>query len=144
MNTICGVDCSQCPWRETCHGCRETDGHPFGGPCVAAQCYKEGGEGCFACFKKEAIDAFNGLNVAGMPKVEDLFQLAGAYVNLEYTLPGGQKTKLLDDRKIYLGCQLEKADSHRCFGLIADEQILLVCEYGCGGSDPEILVFRKR
>lgn len=40
--------------------------------------------------------------------------------------------------------QLRKKNSQRCYGLTADENYLLVCEYGEGGCDPEIVVYRKR
>ena len=79
-----------------------------------------------------------------MPEVTDLNALAGSYINLVYTLPSGQAVKLLEDEKIYLGNQLEKAGSSRCYGLAADESFLLVCEYGANGSDPEIILYKKR
>ena len=47
-------------------------------------------------------------------------------------------------KKIYLGNQICKQDSGRCYGLAADEDHLLVCEYGDGGADAEIILFRKR
>lgn len=50
-----------------------------------------------------------------MPTITTLSQLSGAYVNLEYTLPNGEKMKLLDDTKIYLGYQVEKVNSDRCY-----------------------------
>ena len=59
-------------------------------------------------------------------------------------LPNGEKIKLLDDTKIYLGYQVEKANSDRCYGLVADNNHLLVCEYGCNGAEPEIVVYKKR
>ena len=44
-----------------------------------------------------------------------------------------------------MGNQLCKKDgSGRCYGLTADENYLLVCEYGENGSDPEIVVYRRR
>ena len=44
-----------------------------------------------------------------------------------------------------LGNQLESlSGSSRCFGLAADEAYLLVCAYGQGGSDPEIIAYQKR
>ena len=80
-----------------------------------------------------------------MEEVRDLNALAGSYINLEYTLPGGQKAKLWDDSRVYLGNQLCKKDGGgRCYGLTADENYLLVCEYGNAGSDPEIVVYRRR
>ena len=144
MKTICGADCSACPQRERCAGCVETGGRPFGGDCVAALCYQSGGQACFEAFKAKLIAEFNALGVPDMPEVTELCLLSGAYVNLAYTLPSGQCVKLLDDRKIYLGYQLEKPQGDRCCGLVADGTHLLVCEYGCEGADPEIIVYKKR
>ena len=109
MKTICGIDCNGCGFKANCKGCMETSGHPFGGECVAAECYKSGGENCFVAYKNRLIDEFNSLGIADMPTLTTLCQLCGAYVNLEYTLPNGEKIKLLDDAKIYLGYQLEKS-----------------------------------
>lgn len=144
METICGIDCSKCDFKNNCKGCMETDGHPFGGECIAADCYKSGGEKCFSAYKKRLIDEFNSLKIADMPPVTTLCQLSGAYVNLEYTFPNGRKMKLLDDTKVYLGYQIEKVNSDRCYGLVADNDYLLVCEYGCNGTEPEIVIYKKR
>jgi hypothetical protein len=38
----------------------------------------------------------------------------------------------------------KKISGYRCYGLTADENYLLVCEYGENGKDPEIVVFRRR
>lgn len=70
--------------------------------------------------------------------------LTDSYVNLEYTLPNGEKIKLLDDTKIYLGCQAEKVNSDRCYGFVADNDYLLLCEYGCNGAETEIVIYKKR
>lgn len=48
-------------------------------------------------------------HIAGMPKVEKLSALVGAYVNLAYPLPNGTKVKFLNDQTTYLGYQLELA-----------------------------------
>ena len=144
MKTICGIDCAGCGWAETCKGCAQTGGRPFGEECLAAQCYKKGGEACFLACKRQLIEKFNTLGIADMPEVTELCQLVGAYINLEYPLANGERVKLLDDKKIYLGYQLEKINEDRCYGLAADEKYLLVCEYGCNGADPEIIVFKKR
>ena len=144
MNTICGIDCSGCSRKDSCKGCAETDGHPWGGNCVAAECFKIGGKKYFDDFKGELIKEFNALEIPDMPKLTELCQLCGSFVNLEYNLPSGQKVKLLNDNNIYLGYQLEKQDGKRCYGLIADSHFLLVCEYGCNGADPEIIIFKKR
>ncbi len=69
--------------------------------------------------------------------------LPGSYINLQYTLPGGQTCKLWEDEKLYFANQLEKKNSDRCYGLTADKTYLLVCEYGCEGADPEIVLFKR-
>lgn len=85
----------------------------------------------------------NALGIQGLA-LADLNLLNGFYVNLEYTLPNGTAVKLLEDDKVYLGNQIEQADSQRCYGIVGDESHILVCEYGCGGADPEILLYKKR
>lgn len=144
MKTICKTDCAGCGLKERCKGCAETNGSPFGGECVTAECYKAGGENCFMEYKKRLIEEFNALGIADMPPITTLCPLIGSYVNLEYTLPNGEKIKLLDDSNIYLGYQVEKYDSDRCYGLVADSRHLLVCEYGCNGANPEIIIYKKR
>ena len=95
--------------------------------------------------KEQLIKEFNDLHVPGMDRVTDLNALPGSYINLEYTLESGQKIKFWEDGRVYLGNQLCKHDgSGRCFGLTADENWLLVCEYGDNGSDPEIVVYKRR
>ena len=121
-----------------------TNGQPFHNECVTAECYKAGGEECFISYKNKIIEEFNALGIAGMPTITTLCQLNGAFVNLEYLLPNGKKIKLLEDSKIYLGYQVEKTNSDRCYGLVADREHLLVCEYGSNGEKPEIVVYKKR
>lgn len=93
--------------------------------------------------KMKLIEEFQSLGIPELAGLTDLCELPGKFVNLEYTLPSGQTVKLLDDEKTYLGSEVHKAGSHRCYGLAADEKHLLVCEYGCGGSEPEIVVFKR-
>lgn len=62
---------------------------------------------------------------------------------IEYALPNGQVVKFWDDNKIYLGNQLHKKDSDRCYGIIADEKYLMVSEYSGYGADAEIIVFKQ-
>lgn len=68
----------------------------------------------------------------------------GSFVNLEYQLPGGQKVKFWDDTRVYLGNQLPKIGTDRCYGLTADENYLLVCEYGENGADAKVVTYRRR
>ena len=78
-----------------------------------------------------------------MAEVTKLYELKGDFINLEYTLPSGQTVKLWDDNKIYYGTELCKKGSTRCYGLTADDSHLLVCEYGDGGADAEIVVYQR-
>ncbi len=144
MATICGADCAHCHMKESCKGCASTNGHPFGEECVVAKWYRHGGKEAFCTYKKQLIREFNALGIQDMPPITELCALCGAYVNLEYPLPNGQKIKLLKDTQIYLGYQVEKEDGDRCYGLVADEAYLLVCEYGCNGADPQIVVYKRR
>ena len=94
-------------------------------------------------FKKQLIEEINNLNIEGMPKLESLSALVGAYVNLEYRLPSGMKAKFLDDNVTYLGNQLE-VDNNRCFGIVANAEIILICTYGVEGANPELVLFKRR
>ena len=83
MKSICGADCcSQCGRREECGGCQKTDGHPFGGSCIAAEYIKREGADAFLEFKKNLIREFNALGIPGL-HVEDLNLLIGSFVNLD-------------------------------------------------------------
>lgn len=79
-----------------------------------------------------------------MEEITVLHALKGSYINLEYPLLNGKNVKLLDDNKIYLGSQIHKKGSSRCYGIVADEKYLIVCEYGEFGQDAEIVVYQKR
>lgn len=149
--SICGLDCSNCEWKNTCNGCTETNGKPFGGECIIAECCKK--RGCSNCgksfeapcrLKDELIREYNALGIEDMEEVSDLFALKGSFVNLEYMLPSGQLIKFWGSDKLYLGNQICKKNSDRYYGLTADENYLLVCEYGENGSDPKIIVYKKR
>ena len=101
--------------------------------------------GQFEAFKQKLIGEINDLQIEGMPKVEKLNALVGEYVNLEYRLPSGQKVKFLNDAVTYLGNQLEpEFGGDRCFGVLASMDFILVCTYGDGGADPELVLYKKR
>lgn len=141
--SICGTDCCEnCGRKEECGGCIETKGHPFGGACTAAEYIKREGLDAFRKFKEKLVQEFNSLGIKHL-HVNDLNLLNGFYVNLEYLLPNGQTVKLLEGNKIYLGNQIEIPGTNRCYGIVADEDYLLVCEYGCGGADPQIIVYKE-
>lgn len=144
MLTICNANyCNKCNKKEACGGCEKTNGHPFGGTCIAAECIKRGGFKEFLRFKNTLISEFNALEIEGL-KVSDLNLLIGDFVNLEYPLANGQTVKLLKDNNVYLGNQIEIPGSDRCYGIVADDTYMLVCEYGCKGHNPEIILYKKR
>ncbi|MGN0476725.1 MAG: zinc ribbon domain-containing protein [Ruminococcus sp.] len=104
-----------------------------------------GGEEKLDEFKKQIISEFNELHIEGMPKVNELNSIAGKIVNLEYTLPNGNQIKFLDDEVTYLGNQLEcEFGGDRCFGIVANMDFLLVCTYEEDGTNPELVVYKKR
>ena len=104
-----------------------------------------GGDAKFSEFKSRLIEEFNALQIEGLPKIEDLNVLSGSFINLEYRLPNGLCVKFLDDDATYLGNQLAcEFGGDRCFGIAANMEFLLVCTYGENGSDPELVVYKKR
>lgn len=65
-------------------------------------------------------------------------------MNLEYRLPNGEKVKFLDDRKTYLGNQLEcEFGGDRYFGVLADMDFILISTYEAQGKDPELIIYKK-
>lgn len=136
--TYCGIDCcKECGRFSECGGCEKCGGHPFGGSCIAER-NKD-----FQGLKGQLIDEINALGIAGLA-VNDLYLLSGAFVNLSYPLPNGTVVPFLNDRDVYLGNQVERASSERCYGVVACEAFILVSEYGCNGAEPEIVQFKRR
>ena len=91
--------------------------------------WKLGDKDKFDEIKAQLVSEFNTLlHIEGLSKVEDLNVLPGEFVNLEYTLPNGEKVKFLDDNATYLGNQLE--GESKCYGIVANMDFLLVCTYG--------------
>ena len=101
--------------------------------------------GQFEAFKQKLIEEINGLHIEGMPRVEKLNALVGQSVNLAYRLPNGDQVKFLDDQTTYLGNQLESEFSgERCFGVLANMEFILVCTYEKEGTNPELVLYKKR
>ncbi len=82
-----------------------------------------------------------------MPKITEPDGLVGAYVNLSYPLPNGKSVELLNDNEFYSGTQFHcefNDELIRSYGLVTGIDFLLVGEYGENGSNPEIVVFKRR
>ena len=93
--------------------------------------------------KEALIHEFNSLGIKDMEQVIELYPLKGDFINLEYHLPSGQAIKIWEDEQIYYGAELCKKGSHRCYGLVASDCHLLVCEYGDGGKEAEIVILKR-
>lgn len=148
--SLCGVDCNNCGYGKAngCLGCADSNGCPFGKKCLIAQYINMGGVDSYHLFKEKLVEEFNSLNIPGMPEIQELFPLNGAFVNLAYPIPNGKTVKLLDDKEIYLGnqveCEFNDGELIKCYGLVAGMDFLLVSEYGENCVDPEIVVYKKR
>lgn len=140
--SLCGADCAACSMHNVCNGCCESNGHPFGEKCMVAACC-ERSENALCQLKQHLITAFNALHIDGMPQVTELYALRGAFINMPFMLPCGEQVKFWNDNKIYLGNQLPKENSSRCYGIAADETHLMVCEYSENGADAELLLFKR-
>lgn len=145
MKGVCGADCSICPSNKLCKGCEASNCKPFGKSCIASQYIKVGGMDAYNEFKSVLLAEINNyLSTMGIPKANGLCELAGEYVNLPYVLPSGETVKMLDDKKIYLGTQIEFSDLGVCYGVVADTDFIMVCSYSVDGSEPELLLYKKR
>ncbi len=147
LRSICGANCAECPAQATCPGCAETNGCPFGRECFIARYIRLGGMENYQAFLKRLMEEVNALGIDGMGEVTALVPLVGHFVNLEYPIPGGGTVKFLRDDEMYLGAQVPDLldDSGKtCFGVIARESFLLVCQYGENGTDPELVLYRRR
>ncbi len=145
MKTYCGAVCEGCSFGEKCKGCVSTCGSPFGGRCTAAEYIKIGGMAAYETFKEQLKGEINNLlKTENLPAAENLFELVGEFVNLEYQLSSGEKVKFLDDKNNYIGTQIEIPDTDICCGVVADTTFILICTYGKDGSNPEIVMYKRR
>lgn len=144
--SICGANCADCPSRESCPGCAETEGCLFGKQCFVAKYILTDGTEQWQAFRAGIIEEVNALQIDGMEKVTELYPLVGRFVNLEYPVPGGT-VKFLKDDEMYLGAQVKNPvdeSGKTCFGVIARENFLLICTYGENGADPELVLYQRR
>lgn len=150
MEAVCGANCNECELfkNKKCEGCKNTKGCPFDKKCWIAKYIEVGGKENFKVLEKQLIEEFNNLKIDGMPKIDKLYPLNGLFINLEYSLPNGTKTKFLQDNEAYLGnqveCEFNNDELKKCFGIVANMNFILVCEYEENGNNPEIIIYKKR
>lgn len=89
------------------------------------------------------IEQFNSLGIEGMPELTKLYGHKGDFVNIECKLPNGEVAKILDDNKMYYVAELPKTDSERCYGLVTDKKQIAVFEYSKGGTDAELVIWKR-
>lgn len=145
--SLCGANCTDCPSAEACKGCAETNGCPYGKQCFIAEYILVGGTDEYIRFKQKLTDEINALNIDGMQKVTELYPLVGRFVNLEYRVPSGYAIKFLNDDEMYLGAQVSDLldqSNKTCFGVIAREGFILICKYDEGGTDAELITYKRR
>ena len=93
MNSICGVDCTQCGSKDICGGCAKTNGYPFHGACIVASCCQnEGYQQCNQCLnpcklRKQLTEEFHSLGITELEGITDLNALKGSYINLKVYPP---------------------------------------------------------
>ena len=142
MKTYCGAECENCSFKDSCKGCAATCGSPFGGKCVAAEYLKQNNMIEYKHFKTNVLARINSyLERFEIGPAESLYELPGFYVNLEYTIPSGDKVKLINDKNIYLGAQIEAED--KCYGIITDGDFLILCSYEENGMNPQLISYVK-
>ncbi|MDR2036539.1 MAG: hypothetical protein LBQ60_01305 [Bacteroidales bacterium] len=87
------------------------------------------------------ISRLKTLGIPELEKVDHFEELNGDYINLESVLPNGKTGKILDDNKRYLAVQVEISNNEKCYGVAADETMIAVFCYGCGGRDSELIAW---
>jgi hypothetical protein len=91
--------------------------------------------------KEKIITKLQELGIEELKSVKELNELNGDYINLTCKLPNGETGKILNDKKKYLGNQVEEAGTDNCYGIAADETQIAVYRYGCNGKDAELMVW---
>ena len=151
-NNTCGKDCGECPYEEECRGCVATNGRPFGGKkCAMVTCCEENEFlDCSVCgyepcrMKDQLLRELRGLGFPELTRLDWLYHLRGAAVNLAYPMPDGSRVRLLSDDDIYFGGQVMPENSDRIWGAVGNDDVLLVASYRENFTDPELICYRKK
>lgn len=88
--------------------------------------------------KERVIKILKSLEIKELRDVEELWELPGAYVNMESKLLDGSQGKVLEDDKMYLCCQVE-INEEECYGVAADESKIVIYRYKNEGEDSIIV-----
>lgn len=146
MESMCGAKCDECEKykNKKCKGCINSNCSPFGKKCWIANYIEIGGKKEYDKFKNQLVDEINSLEIEGLPKITELYELNGSTINLDFRLPNDKIVKLFNDDELYLGNQVDSEideDEKKSFGILANMNFILVCEYG---NPSEIIMFKRR
>lgn len=142
-STLCGQNwCDPCEKKSECGGCEACGASPCGGHCLAADLVRNGGRDELQAQKASLIAEINALGFEDL-QLDDLYCLSGFIGNLTYSL-FGKSIQFLNDNDVYFGAQVVRPNHARCYGIMADSQHILICEYGENGSDPKLLLLKNR
>ena len=87
--------------------------------------------------EKELLEEFWALGLEELKTVRSWMSSKGILSTSTAACPMGR-------RRSYYGAEVCKRGSERCYGLAADEGQLVVYEYGNGGADAELVVWKRR
>ena len=93
--------------------------------------------------KDTILQKIHELPIPALREITVLNELPGSYLNLECTLPNGQKARVLEDGRTYYAAQVERPGNPRCYGVAADETQIAVFEYGCNGADAQLVLWMR-
>lgn len=117
----------------------------FVGTCIAEKFLSMGGNKNYSEFKSKLVSEINFyLKAEKIPEISELFEIPGEYINLKYPLESGEKTAFLRNDTVFFGNRIEFADLGVCFGAESFAGFILICSCGRDGSDPELILYKRR
>ena len=89
------------------------------------------------------LEKIKKLGIKEFENFNSLNLIDGNYLNIECTLPNGDKTKILDNDTQYYAKQIDIEGSDKCYGVAANEKFIAVYKYGCNGENAELVLWKK-
>ena len=75
------------------------------------------------------LEKIKKLGIKEFENFNSLNLMDGNYLNIECTLPNGDKTKILDNNTQYYAKQIDIEGSDKCYGVAANEKFIAVYKY---------------
>ena len=89
------------------------------------------------------LEKIKKLGIKEFENFNSLNLMDGNYLNIECTLPNGDKTKILDNDTQYYAKQIDIEGSDKCYGVAANEKFIAVYKYGCNGENAKLVLWKK-